>query len=95
MTHTIDDAEAMAVPADVAELDQVKQIADATLAAFGRSDTWVHSAAAGMVAPFDTMTIEEFRRVIDVTLMGQVHGAKVALPHLDQTGQGSFPRREN
>jgi NAD(P)-dependent dehydrogenase (short-subunit alcohol dehydrogenase family) len=82
--------EAIAVPTDVAEFEQVQEIADATLVAFGRIDTWVHCAAAGMVAPFDTMTIEEFRRVIDVTLMGQVHGAKAALPHLKRTGQGSF-----
>lgn len=82
--------EAIAVPADVAEFDQVNAIAEATVAAFGRIDTWVHNAAAGMVAPFATMTLEEFRRVIDVTLMGQVHGAKAALPHLKQTGQGSF-----
>ncbi len=46
--------------------------------------------AAGMVAPFETMTIKEFRRVRDVTLMGQVHGAKVVLPYLKQTGQGSL-----
>lgn len=81
---------AVSVVADVAELDQVEAIADAAIAAFGRIDTWVHCAAAGMVAPFDTMTMEEFRRVIDVTLMGQIHGAKVALPYLKQTGQGSY-----
>lgn len=82
--------EAIAVTADVAEFDQVNAIAEATIAAFGRIDTWVHCAAAGMLALFETMTVEEFRRVIDVTLMGQVYGAKVALPHLKQTGRGSL-----
>ncbi|MGB3309754.1 MAG: SDR family oxidoreductase [Nodosilinea sp.] len=83
-------AKAIAVPADVADFDQVNAIADATIAAFGRIDTWVNCAAAGILAPFETMTIEEFRRVIDVTLMGQVYGAKVALPHLKRTGRGSL-----
>lgn len=82
--------EAIAVTADVAQFEQVSAIADAAIASFGRIDTWVHCAAAGILAPFETMTIEEFRRVIDVTLMGQVHGAKVALPHLKQAGQGSL-----
>lgn len=81
--------EAVAVPADVADCDQVWAIAQKTADVFGRIDTWVHSAAAGMVAPFDEMTTAEFRRVIDVTLMGQVHGAKAALPYLKQAG-GSF-----
>ncbi|HZG40905.1 MAG TPA: SDR family oxidoreductase [Nodosilinea sp.] len=80
----------IAVTADVADFDQVNAIADAAIAAFGRIDTWVHCAAAGILAPFESMTIEEFRRVIDVTLMGQVYGAKVALPHLKQTGRGSL-----
>jgi NAD(P)-dependent dehydrogenase (short-subunit alcohol dehydrogenase family) len=43
-----------------------------------------------MVAPFETMTPEEFRRVIEVTLMGQVYAAKAVLPYLKQTGRGSF-----
>jgi NAD(P)-dependent dehydrogenase (short-subunit alcohol dehydrogenase family) len=83
-------AKAIAVPADVADFDQVSAIAAATVAAFGRIDTWVHCAGAGILASFDAMTIEEFRRVIDVTLMGQVYGAKVALPYLKQEGRGSL-----
>ncbi|WOD41923.1 SDR family oxidoreductase [Nodosilinea sp. E11] len=82
--------EAIAVVADVAEFEQVNAIAEAAIATFGRIDTWVHCAAIGMLAPFEAMTIEEFRRIIDVTLMGQVYGAKVALPHLKQAGQGSL-----
>ncbi|MGG6298289.1 SDR family oxidoreductase [Leptolyngbya sp. AN02str] len=81
---------AIAIPADVADFAQVQAIADATVAAYGRIDTWVHSSAAGMLAPFEAMTLEEFRRVLDVTLMGQVHGARAALPHLRQAGGGSF-----
>jgi len=82
--------EAIAVIADTADFEQVKAIADATMAAFGRIDTWVHNAATGMVAPFEDMTPEEFRRIIDVTLMGYVYGAKVSIPYLKQSGQGSF-----
>ncbi|HSM84385.1 MAG TPA: SDR family oxidoreductase, partial [Nodosilinea sp.] len=82
--------EAIAVVADVAEFEQVSAIAEAAIATFGRIDTWVHCAGTGVLAPFEAMTLEEFRRVIDVTLMGQVYGAKVALPHLKQTGQGSL-----
>ncbi|NJL86010.1 MAG: SDR family oxidoreductase [Leptolyngbyaceae cyanobacterium SM1_1_3] len=81
---------AIAVLADVADFEQVQAIAAAAVAAFGRIDTWVHCAAAGMVATFETMTLEEFRRVIDVTLMGQIYGARAALPYLKQTGQGSL-----
>jgi NAD(P)-dependent dehydrogenase (short-subunit alcohol dehydrogenase family) len=82
--------EAIAVTADVAEFEQVAAIAEAAIAAFGRIDTWVNCAGTGIAAPFETITMEEFRRIIDVTLMGQVYGAKVALPHLKRAGGGSL-----
>jgi NAD(P)-dependent dehydrogenase (short-subunit alcohol dehydrogenase family) len=82
--------EAAYVIADVSDFEQVKAIADKTVALYGRLDTWVHAAATGVLAPFEQITPEEFQRVIDVTLMGQVHGAMAALPHLKQEGRGAL-----
>jgi NAD(P)-dependent dehydrogenase (short-subunit alcohol dehydrogenase family) len=82
--------EAIAVPADVAEFEQVQAIADKTVDRFGRLDTWVHAAATGIFAPFDQISPEEFKRSIEVNLMGQVYGAKAALPYLKQEGRGSL-----
>ncbi len=82
--------EAVAVIADVAEFEQVKAIADKAVVQYGRIDTWVHAAATGILAPFDQITPEEFKRVVDVTLMGQVYGAKAALPHLRREGRGAL-----
>jgi NAD(P)-dependent dehydrogenase (short-subunit alcohol dehydrogenase family) len=82
--------DAIAVPADVADFQQVKEVADKTVAHFGRLDSWVHTAATGMFAPFDQITPDEFKRVIDVNLMGQVYGAMAALPYLKQEGRGSL-----
>ncbi|PSB26703.1 SDR family oxidoreductase [Stenomitos frigidus] len=82
--------DATAITADVSEYEQVKVIADKTVATYGRLDTWVHSSATAIVAPFEQVTPEEFKRVIDVTLMGQVYGAMVALPHLKREGQGAL-----
>jgi NAD(P)-dependent dehydrogenase (short-subunit alcohol dehydrogenase family) len=43
-----------------------------------------------MIAPFDHVTPDEFKRVIDVNLMGQVYGAMAALPHLIREGRGAL-----
>ncbi|WP_310488817.1 SDR family oxidoreductase [Chamaesiphon sp. VAR_69_metabat_338] len=83
-------AEAIAVRADVSDCAQVKQIADATIDRFGRLDTWVHAAATAVISPFEQVTPEEFKRVIDVNLMGPVYAAMAALPLLRQTGRGAF-----
>jgi NAD(P)-dependent dehydrogenase (short-subunit alcohol dehydrogenase family) len=82
--------DATAVVADVAVLEQVQAIADKAIAAYGRIDTWVHAAATSVFSTFEQLTPEEFRRVIDVTLMGQVYGAMVALPHLRREGRGAL-----
>jgi NAD(P)-dependent dehydrogenase (short-subunit alcohol dehydrogenase family) len=82
--------EAIAIPADVSEFEQVQKVADKTVEFYGCLDTWVHAAATAIIAPFDRVTPEEFKRVIDVNLMGQVYGAMAALPHLRREGRGAL-----
>ncbi len=82
--------QATAVPAEVTEFDQVKAVADRAVEEYGTLDTWVHLAAVGLFATFDQTTPEEFERVIDVNLMGQVYGAMAALPHLKREGRGAL-----
>jgi len=82
--------EAIAIPADVSDFEQVKAIAEKTVDRFGRLDTWVHAAATGMFARFEDITPEEFKRVIEVNLLGQAYGAMVALPHLKREGRGAL-----
>lgn len=82
--------EAIAVLADVSVYEQVQNIADKAVEQYGRLDTWVHAAATAIIAPFEQVTPDEFKRVIDVNLMGQVYGAMVALPYLRREGRGAL-----
>jgi NAD(P)-dependent dehydrogenase (short-subunit alcohol dehydrogenase family) len=82
--------EAIAVPADTSEFEQVKAVADRAVEEYGRLDTWVHLAAVGLFAAFEETTPEEFGRVIDVNLTGQVYGAMAALPHIKRGGGGAL-----
>ncbi|MDT7580305.1 MAG: hypothetical protein QOK35_1569 [Pseudonocardiales bacterium] len=80
---------ATAVVADVTDPAQMTAVAERAVAEYGRLDTWVHMAGVLLVAGFDDTTPEEFARVLQVNLLGQVHGAKAALPHLRRDG-GAF-----
>src|SRR3712207_858236 len=82
--------EATAVVAEVTDFEQVKAVADRAAEEYGRLDTWVHLAAVGLFATFEQTTPEEFARVVDVNLMGQVYGAMAALPHLKREGRGAL-----
>ena len=82
--------EAKAVVADATVFDQVRAVAEAAVEEYGRLDTWVHLAAVGLYATFEQTTPEEFERVIQINLMGQVYGAMAALPHIKREGGGAL-----
>lgn len=75
---------------DVADFAQVQAVAQEASDRFGRIDTWVNVAATSVYARFEETTPEEFRRVMEVNYLGQVHGALAALPHLRQSGGGAL-----
>src|SRR3954467_14447323 len=78
--------EATAEVADVTDPAQMHRVAQRAVTEYGRLDTWVHVSGVLLVAPFERTTPQEFARVIDVNLLGQVHGAMAALPHLKRNG---------
>lgn len=79
------DGKAIAVPADVSNYAQVETLAQKAVDTYGRIDTWVNNAAVTLYAPFRHTSLEDFQRVLEVNLMGQVHGAKAALRYLEET----------
>lgn len=81
---------AHAVAAEAADFAQVKSVADEAVRLYGRIDTWVHAAGVLMFATFEQTTPDEFKRIVDVNLLGQVYGAKAALPYLIEGGGGAL-----
>ncbi len=81
---------ALVIPTDVADADAVERAAERAVKQFGRIDVWVNNAFAGIFSRFMDMSLEEFRRVTDVTFMGQVHGTRAALKHMLSQDSGSI-----
>lgn len=78
--------EAFYVLADAADFEQVKTVAEKCVERYGRIDTWIHSAGAFLFGSVEKTEPEEYERVMKVNLLGQIYGAKAALPHLKQFG---------
>lgn len=78
-------AEALAVPTDVTDEAAVEALAERTIQAFGRIDTWVNNAGVTLFGTFLDTPAEDFRQVMEINFMGQIHGAKAALPYLEET----------
>ncbi len=79
---------ALVVPTDVTDPEAVEQLAARAVAEFGRIDAWINNAAVGTVGLFDEIPVAEFRRVVDVNLLGAVYGTRAALPWLTAAGGG-------
>jgi short-subunit dehydrogenase len=75
---------------DVAEWDQVRRLADEAVERYGRIDTWVNDAGINEHASVEDMTVEEIGRIIQVNLMGQVHGMKAALGPMRRQRSGTI-----
>jgi NAD(P)-dependent dehydrogenase (short-subunit alcohol dehydrogenase family) len=82
--------EATALTAKVADFDQVKAVADHAAQEYGRLDTWVHLSAVSIFAKFEEISPEEFKRIVEVDLLGQAYGAMAALPHIKREGRGAL-----
>jgi short-subunit dehydrogenase len=78
----------LAVPTDTSEWEAVQALASAAVSAYGRIDVWINDAAVSVFAPFLEVPIDDFRRVIDVNLMGYVYGSRAALEVMDRQGRG-------
>ena len=81
-------ATALPVPADITDEKAVREVADKVVERFGRIDVWVNCAAVTAFAPFEEIPLSDFRRILEVNIMGYVHGARAVLPHLRDQGKG-------
>jgi short-subunit dehydrogenase len=80
--------EAIAVPTDVTDAEAVRALARAALDTWGRIDVWVNNAGLGVVGRFDEVPLDFHRRVVEVNLLGALHGAHAAIPVFRRQGSG-------
>jgi NAD(P)-dependent dehydrogenase (short-subunit alcohol dehydrogenase family) len=79
---------ALPVPADVADYEAVRQAAAQAESELGELDLWVNVAFAGSLAFAWDTSIDEFRRMTEVTYYGQVHGTLAALERMRPRDRG-------
>lgn len=86
-----DGGAAEAFPLDVADREAMAATAEAIAARRGGLD--IHMANAGVNVKnraTDTLTIEDFSRVVDVNLNGVMAGVLASLPHMRKAGGGTL-----
>ena len=77
---------ALAVPTDVTDTAQTRQLASSAVSAFGGIDVWVNNAGTSMWGPFEEIPLESQARLIELNLLGAINGSHAALPHFFERG---------
>jgi NAD(P)-dependent dehydrogenase (short-subunit alcohol dehydrogenase family) len=83
-------SEALVIPTDVADADEVESAAAQIESEFGHIDIWINNAMASVFSPIKEMTPEEFRRVTEVTYLGCVYGTLAALKRMLPRDRGTI-----
>jgi len=79
------------VALDVADEGSCRALIEATVERFGRLDILINNAGTTVVIPHhevDKVTIDVWRRILDVNVVGTWSVTVAALPHLRATGAG-------
>jgi NAD(P)-dependent dehydrogenase (short-subunit alcohol dehydrogenase family) len=76
------------VTCDVADAASVKRAAEASYAAFGNVHVVCNNAGVAGGSGIDDISLDTWRWVLDVNLMGVLHGVRAFLPHIRAHGEG-------
>jgi 3-oxoacyl-[acyl-carrier protein] reductase len=78
---------AIALQADAADAQAVKNAVEKTASTFGRLDILVNNAGTAIPSSFEEATLEDLDRVIAINLRGVFVATQAALKHLKQGGR--------
>jgi 2,3-dihydro-2,3-dihydroxybenzoate dehydrogenase len=81
----------LAVPADVADVDECRRVVDATVEAFGRIDSVVNVATVGGGQfRIDDLDLDLYRRAFELNVLGVLEISRCAARSMRTTGGGSI-----
>lgn len=81
----------LAVEADVSDADACERMAAAAIDAYGRIDILVNNAgiySSLVPTPFEQLSVDEWRRVFDVNVLGMYLATRAVAPFMRRAGRG-------
>ena len=80
--------ESLVLEADVAQPEQAETIVARTVERWGRLDLLVNNAGLMALSPIDRAQVEDWKRMLDLNLLGLMVATRAALPHMRRQKDG-------
>jgi NADP-dependent 3-hydroxy acid dehydrogenase YdfG len=78
----------IAYPGDVTQADELTVAVNSFAATHDGLDVMINNAGVAGGGSMMDVSLEDWRWIIDINLMGVVHGSRAAIPHLQRNGSG-------
>lgn len=79
-------SDSIAIKCDVSDEKEVKKMVEKTIETFGRIDILVNNAGIVFDVPFAERTVEQWKKTLDVNLLGVFLCSKYVAPHMSKNG---------
>ena len=83
----VDGGKAIAIQADAADADAVRNAVEKAVETLGRLDVLVNNSGTAIPKKFEETTLEELDRVIDINIRGTFITTQAALKHMNDGGR--------
>lgn len=78
----------VAYPGDVTQADELTVAVNSFAASHDGLDVMINNAGVAGAGSMMEVSLEDWRWIIDINVMGVVHGSRAAIPHLQRNGSG-------
>ena len=81
---------ALAVPTDVRDFEQVNTLVEKTLEYYGTLDVLINNAGVYLLGSVETFSLSDWHQAMDTNFWGYVHTLHSLLPHFLERGKGTI-----
>lgn len=82
--------QALAVPTDVGNAEQVANLIETAIDSFGKVDALINNAGICLTGPMVNTSLEDWHQILNTNLWGCIHTIQAILPTMLKQGQGAI-----